>query len=398
MTLVPPSLLDARLKRVRDRLRGLELDGLVVTSGPNATYLTDFRGSAAVVLLLLDAVRFVTDARYVSEVEARIASGAAPSGMTLTAVAQSYDETLASLLRGLGNARVGFEAAHLTVARYNWLQATLAPGTNQASTGPRSGAAADRVELVPIDGCIERERVRKDAHEVEVLRDAARRLSAVAREILPRVRSGRRERDLAAMIDARIREAGFERSAFETIVASGPNAALPHARPGERVLTRGDLVVLDFGGVSGGYCVDLSRVVSLGPPGAAERGWHAAVLEAQSAAIGAVRPGARTGDIDAAARETLARFGLAEAFGHGTGHGLGLEIHEAPRISRRATGATGRPQETPDDVIAAGMVFTIEPGVYHPGRGGIRIEDDVLVTEDGCEVLTDVSRSLVVNP
>ncbi len=376
-------LLDARQARVRDRLRDLALDGLVITSLPNVFYLTNFRGTAAIVLLSQDELRLVTDSRYVAEVEALIGCGTAPADMVLTPVARSYDETLADLLRGVGAARVGFEAADVTVARYNWLQSALG-----ASPGP---------ELVATEGCVEGERRRKDAYEIGVVREAARRLSDVARNTLPRVRSGLRECAVAAMIDGHMREAGFERPAFDTIVASGPNAGLPHARPGARVLELGDLVVLDFGGVYDGYCVDLTRVVSLGPPGAAQRGWHAAVLDAQSAAIGAVRPGACTGDIDAAARDTLTRHGLAEAFGHGTGHGLGIEVHEAPRISRRMPSPVSGAPEPPDDVVGAGMVFTIEPGVYFPGRGGIRIEDDVLVTEDGCEVLTDVTRSLLVN-
>ena len=239
----------------------------------------------------------------------------------------------------------------------------------------------------------ERLRIIKDAHEIDMLRRGAQLLSPVAVDIISDVKPGMKEQELAAKIDWRIKSAGFERCSFETIVASGPNSALPHAHPGERVLREGDLVVLDFGGVYGGYCVDLTRTVALGEPDAEMARVYQAVLEAQRAAIAAVKPGVRAGDIDAAARETLARHGLAEAFGHSTGHGLGVEIHETPRIGPRREAAGDAPAP-PDEAIEPGMVFTIEPGAYLPGWGGVRIEDDVLVTSDGVEVLTNVPTSL----
>jgi Xaa-Pro aminopeptidase len=184
-----------------------------------------------------------------------------------------------------------------------------------------------------------------------------------------------------------MREAGYERPAFDTIVASGPNAALPHHRAGDRVLAAGDLVVLDFGGVLDGYCCDLTRTVSVGPPSSQAVRVHAAVCDAQRAAIAAVRPGLEASAVDAAARNVLEQHGLGDAFGHGTGHGLGLDIHEDPRIARPRSDA-------PAVRLEPGMVFTVEPGAYLPGWGGVRIEDDVLVTETGCDVLTSVSRDL----
>jgi Xaa-Pro aminopeptidase len=195
---------------------------------------------------------------------------------------------------------------------------------------------------------------------------------------------------VALMIDVTLRRAGFDRPAFDTIVASGPNAALPHARPGERKLAEGDLVVLDFGGVYDSYCVDLTRTVSIGPAGERARQVHAAVREAHDRAIRIVAPGVSRFDVDAAARDALAEAGMGDAFGHGTGHGLGIEVHENPRIVRRRTDVDAR-----DEALSAGMVFTVEPGAYFAGWGGVRIEDDVLVTDQGVEVLTKVTTDLL---
>jgi Xaa-Pro aminopeptidase len=234
---------------------------------------------------------------------------------------------------------------------------------------------------------IERFRAVKDAAEISLLREAARRLTPVAATAIDSIGSGIPEKEVAAVIETALRRAGYERPAFDTIVASGPNSALPHYRAGDRALHDGDLVVLDFGGVLDGYCSDLTRTVTVGNPSPEARRLHTAVLEAQAAAIDAVKPGVTTADIDGAARQVLVGYGLGEAFGHGTGHGLGLDVHEEPRVSKP------RP-DVPPERLEPGMVFTIEPGAYVPGFGGVRIEDDVLVTETGCEVLTSVPREL----
>jgi Xaa-Pro aminopeptidase len=200
--------------------------------------------------------------------------------------------------------------------------------------------------------------------------------------------------EVALRIDEMILSAGFDRTAFDTIVASGPNSALPHAHPTSRELSSGDLVILDFGGVVDGYCVDMSRTVCVrghedppffqGPPDP-KRTWYLAVQEAQRAAIDTVMPGVSAEQVDAAARDVLDSYGLGEFFGHSTGHGLGLDVHELPRVGR----ARAKVQPV---ILEPGMVFTIEPGVYVPGVGGVRIEDDVLVTESGVELLTDNGR------
>ena len=204
-------------------------------------------------------------------------------------------------------------------------------------------------------------------------------------QVLAAVRAGEREREIAAVIEMAMREAGYERTAFDTIVASGPHSAMPHYRAGTRVLTSGDLVVLDFGGVLDGYCCDLTRTVSIGPPSREARRVYDAVRDAQAAAVAAVKPGIDASAVDAAARELLRDRGLGDAFGHGTGHGLGLDVHEEPRVGKPRT-------DLAPVTLAPNIVFTIEPGAYLPGFGGVRIEDDVLVTEDGCELLTHLQR------
>ena len=252
MSHAPTDALRRRHQLVREAAAAERLDAVVVTSLPNILYLSNFGGSSAVVVLTADRFYFVTDFRYVTAAGEMGGGPCACPGLELVTVDGSYDATLATLLGSLAAARIGFEAAHLTVSRHRWLAATLQDG----------GAAPP--ELVPTEGLVERFRVRKDRYELETLREAARRLSVVATGLFEEIRRGRKELDIAMAIDWRIRQAGFERPAFESIVASGPNAALPHARPGERTLTEGDLVVLDFGGVYDSYCVDMTRTVSIG--------------------------------------------------------------------------------------------------------------------------------------
>ena len=376
-------LLAARHARVRTALAHAGLDALVVFHLPNIRYLTGFPGSTAIVVLAQRELALITDGRYVTEVETHVAPGC--PGLRLVKVDPTYDATLAAFLRAFEGTRVGFESAHVTVKRFDALAAAL-----------RDSPSRRPVELVPVERLVEAPRLVKDAAEIATFRQAGAMLSAVARDVLNGLRAGQREWEVAADIDDRIRRGGFERPAFDTIVASGPNGALPHARPGERRLQPGDLVVLDFGGVYDGYCVDLTRTVSVGPPGAEARRLYEAVAEAQEAAAAAVRPSGVVTDVDEAARGTLERLGFGPAFTHATGHGLGLEIHEEPRVGPRRADIPGVPPAGRDERLEPGLVFTIEPGAYLPGFGGVRIEDDVLVTETGVAWLTDVPRALRV--
>ncbi len=358
-------------------MESAELDALIVTALPNVTYLTNFTGTAAVAILTADHLLFLTDSRYTAAVSNMRGKPWECPGLRLELVEAAYDSSIVKLLERDGFVRVGFEAAHLTVSRHRWLERTFEAGGMS-------------VALISTEGLVEAGRLIKDEYEVATLREAGRRLSDAAVRILGDVRSGQRETELAFHIDRCIYDAGFSRTAFPTIVASGPNAALPHARPAERKLGEGDLVVLDFGGVYDSYCVDLTRTVVVGRASERARHVYEAVREAHDAAIAAVAPGRSRFAIDAAARDHLASVGMAEAFGHGTGHGLGIEVHEDPRIARRRPSGEGG-----HEFVASGMVFTIEPGAYFPEWGGVRIEDDVLVTTSGHELLTHVTTELL---
>jgi Xaa-Pro aminopeptidase len=372
--------LKRRHQLVREAAARRQVDAVVVTTRSNILYLTNFTGSAAIVVVTPDRIHFVTDFRYVTALESLQQSPHACPDLDLTVVDGAYDPTLVRLVDSLGLDRLGFEAANMTVSRRDWLVAAFGRDGRTTPT------------LVPTEQLVERIRVRKDPDEIETLRKAASLLSEVARGVFEEIVHGRTERDVALAIDNRIRSAGFERPAFDTIMASGPRAALPHATPGERRLSEHDLVVLDFGGVYDSYCVDLTRTVSVGRADDRAREVHAAVLEAHDRAIRTVEPGTSRFAVDAAARDWLTARGMGEAFGHGTGHGLGIDIHEDPRITRPTPDVPG---DDGDRELAAGMVFTIEPGAYFPGWGGVRIEDDVLVTDHGVDVLTNVTTHLL---
>jgi len=373
----------ARLRALHTRLAHDELDALVVTHLANIFYLSRFRGSAGILLVMPGRATLIIDGRYVAAVRTLVDSDTDGAGMAVVQVESSYEETLCAALSASGASRVGIEAEHMTLARYDWLEQTL---------------AGSGVMLRPTTGIVEAGRLIKDAEELAVLREAGAQISVVMEQALRRLEVGRTEREVAADIDWAIRSAGFDRPAFDTIVAAGPNTALPHAHPTDRRLALADLVLLDFGGVYNGYCVDVTRVASLGAPDPVATSWHAAVLAAHAAALEAVRPGVRGSEVDGAARAALDQRGLGDAFGHGTGHGLGIEVHEAPRIGKpRPTRASpGSDADVEDPRLEPGMVFTVEPGVYLPGRGGVRLEDDLVVTASGYELMTSVPLDLSV--
>jgi Xaa-Pro aminopeptidase len=358
-----------RVRTTGTVLSDRSLDALVISHSPNVRYLSGFTGSTAWLVVTPAGARLLTDGRYAAAVTEQLAAGT-QAALALDVVDGSYDQALGAVLRSLGARRVGFEAGSVTVAALGRWQ-TVMPD----------------VDWQPTEEVVEQLRLFKDAVELDALRRGGQLIATVAGALGRLIARGQTERAVARAIEAELDRVGFERPAFETIVASGPHSAYPHARPTDRVLVEGDLVVLDFGGVLDGYCVDLTRMAAVGHIAAGSESLFEAVYGAQDAALEAVRVGVSTASVDRAARSWLESRGLGPAFSHGTGHGLGLDVHEAPRISRAESGHV--------TTLAPGMVFTIEPGAYVPGMGGVRLEDDVLVTADGCEVLTPCSRELV---
>ena len=365
----------ARVSRAAAALAAAGADALVISHLPNVRYLSGLEATAGQGLLTAAGhLYLLVDPRY----EAAAGERRDEVGVdVLTAVRTSEirpSAWIAAQCVRAGIASLAFESRVMTLHDAGLVQRALA-GERWAGT----------IIDAPLD-VVENLRRVKDAAELALLREGGARLSEAARGVLADgvARAGRTELEVAAEIDTRVRRAGFSRAAFDTIVASGPRSALPHARPTARRLEAGEVVVLDFGGVYGGYCVDLTRTVCLGQPTTEVDRQYQAVLEAQRAGCAAVRPGALPADVDRAARQVLEAAGLGEAFGHGTGHGLGLEVHEAPRLARP------QPEDVAQPPLEAGVACTIEPGAYVTARAGIRIEDDVVVTVDGHERITDV--------
>ena len=359
---LPALAFGARLAALRRALAASEAGALLVTALPNVRYLTGFTGSAGVLLVVADGGLLVTDGRYRTQAAEQL-EGAGIAGdvaLVVGGVPAQRDALVASVRRA-GPERVGLEADHVTwAAQRRWAEA-LAPAVPVATSG-----------------VVEDLRQVKDDGELARMARAAAIADAALAEVRTLLVPGRREEELALALDTAMRRLGAEDRAFETIVASGPNAAKPHARPTARAFEAGDPVVIDFGAVFEGYRSDMTRTFCVGgePRGTLARVFEV-VADAQAAGVAAVRAGVPGADIDAACRGPIAAAGWAEAFEHGTGHGVGLDVHEAPAVGPQSTA-----------ILAAGVVVTVEPGVYLPGTGGVRIEDTVVVTEDGCRALT----------
>jgi Xaa-Pro aminopeptidase len=343
-----------------DRLEKLlgerELDRMLVTDLVNVRYLTGFTGTNGACVCGPGVRLFFTDFRYTQRAAAEV------EGWETITAAGDWLGAIAEHLEG----RVGFEDDHMAVRTLEKLKEKL----------------ADDAEAVPAGGSVEQLRRVKDAEELSTIAEASRLADSVWEWAIERGLAGRTERDVARAAEARIRGLGGDPS-FPAIVAAGPNGALPHAEPGEREIGRGELVVFDMGAMLDGYCSDGTRTYATGDPGEEARAVYATVLEAQLAALEALEAGARGEDVDAVARKVIEAAGHGDRFGHGLGHGVGLEVHEAPRLSPRS-----------DDVLAPGEVVTVEPGIYLPGRLGVRIEDFVVVEEGGHRNLSVLPKDL----
>jgi Xaa-Pro aminopeptidase len=361
MTIAPPALPPMDIaRRARRLVTGLDdLDALLVTHLPNIRYLTGFTGSAATVLVRPDAITFVTDGRYGEQAADQL--GAAGVDATIHIGATSVAQRAHLQDAAAGAARLGLEAEHV-----NWSQQRAYAATWFADA-----------ELVPTEGLIEQLREVKDDGEVARIEAAATIADDALASIRHRLGEQVTERAFAFELETAMRGLGADGPSFETIVGSGPNGAKPHARPSARRIETGDLVVLDFGALVDGYHSDISRTICVGDPSATQLRMLEVVTESQAAGVASVTAGVAAAEVDRTCREVIAEAGWGDAFLHGTGHGVGLDIHEAPRVG-----------STSDATLAPGHVVTVEPGVYLPEHGGVRVEDTLLVTKKGARALT----------
>jgi Xaa-Pro aminopeptidase len=344
--------------RLSSRLAERELDLLLVTDMVNVRYLTGFSGSNGLALVGPDTRRFLTDFRYVERARSEV------DGFDLQPAPQDLGAALGEGWPA-GPVRLGFEDQHVSVRRHAELREIL----------------PDQVELVPAGGLVEAERAIKEPAELEAIRAAAALVDEIYDWLAEQGLVGRTEREVALALEQEMRVRGAEGPSFPSIVAAAENGALPHATPREVPIPRDTLVTLDIGARVDGYCSDCTRTWATGSLDDDLSELYATVLRAQETALAAVRPGPEGREIDAVARDIIAAAGHAEHFGHGLGHGVGLDVHEAPRLARTAEGR-----------LQAGHVVTVEPGIYLPGRGGARIEDLVVVTADGHDVLSGTSK------
>ena len=364
---LPEITVTGRLDRLRAAFGDHEIDALVVTTLPNVRYLTGFSGSAAVLIVTEDLAVLTTDGRYRTQSAEQLQrAGAADVEITIGAGAEQRQAALAALA-GADAARIGLEAGNVT-----W-------------SGQRSWAdllGGDK--LVPTANAVEALRERKDSAEIARMERAAAIADAALFEVLPLMSQGISEEHFALELDTAMRRGGAESTAFETIVAAGENSAKPHHHPGSRRINGGDPVVVDFGATFEGYRSDMTRTfcVDADPEGELARIFEV-VQTSQAAGAAAVRPGIAAKEVDDICRRIITDAGWAERFEHGTGHGVGLDIHEAPTVSQLGTA-----------ILAPGFVVTVEPGVYVPGHGGVRVEDTLVVTEDGARPLTRFTKDI----
>jgi len=344
--------------RLEQQLAERELDRMLVLNLINIRYLTGFTGTNGACVCGPGVRLFFTDFRYTERAEAEV------EGWEIQTIANDWLGGIAEHLQG----RVGFEDDHMSVRLLQKLKEKLADG----------------VEAVPAGGRVEELRRVKDEGELALIEEAAKLADEALRWSTEQGLAGKSEREVARAFEARVRELGGDPS-FPAIVAAGPNGALPHAEPGERQIGRGELVVFDMGAAIDGYCSDGTRTFATGDPGEEAIEVYEVVREAQQASLEAIRAGITGEDVDKVAREVIDAAGHGDRFGHGLGHGVGLELHEGPRLSLRS-----------DDVLAPGEVVTVEPGIYLPGKLGVRIEDLVVVTEDGLRNLSSLPKDLQI--
>ncbi|MCG7406289.1 Xaa-Pro peptidase family protein [Paenibacillus sp. ACRRX] len=352
---------NTRVQRLRKEMDQRGLESIWVASDINRRYLTGFTGSSGYVLITHERAILLTDFRYMTQ-----APEQSPDFEILEHA--KVTDTLKSLLQELNISRLAFEQDHVTFAAYSNYAEELNP-----------------IELVPTSGLIEDLRMIKDEEELRVMRDAAALADRTFSHILNYLKPGVSEKDIALEMEYFMRKQGATSSSFDTIVASGERSALPHGVASDRIIKGNEFIKLDFGAYFQGYCSDITRTVVLGTPTDKHKEIYNIVLESQLYALEHIRPGMTGREADALARDIITRYGYGPNFGHSLGHGLGMEVHERPGLSKAS-----------DTVLTPGMTVTVEPGIYVPGFGGVRIEDDIVITENGIEIITQSTKDLLV--
>ncbi|MGG4041459.1 M24 family metallopeptidase [Bacillus smithii] len=350
-----------KIKRLREQFAQAGIDGMLVTSPFNRRYMTNFTGTSGVALISEEKALFITDFRYVEQ------AGNQAKGYEIVQHGVPIHEEVAKQAEKLGIQKLGFEKDHLTFSNYQDYQ------------------KAFKGELVPVGDIIENLRLIKSESEIKILKEAADIADAAFKHILDFIKPGITELEVANELEFFMRKCGATSSSFDTIVASGKRSALPHGVASDKIIEKGDLVTLDYGALYKGYVSDITRTVAVGKPSDDLKNIYQIVLEAQLLAVEKIKPGMTGKEADAIARNYIAEKGFGDRFGHSLGHGIGLEVHEKPLLSMRS-----------DIVLQPGMVVTVEPGIYVPGLGGVRIEDDTIITSSGNETITHSTKELII--
>lgn len=350
-----------RVEKLRSAMAEANIPALLVTEINNLRYISGFTGSTGIGLVTEYDAWFFADPRYIIQAKDEC------RGFEIVPVLDGFTKTVGSLVRDKRFGLLAFERQHVSFATYEELR-----------------NAVPEVRLYPVSNLVENLRAVKDEGEINIIRQAAKIADATFEHVLNIIRPGMTERELALEIEWHMRRLGAEREGFSAIVASGPRGALPHASPTDKPIQEGELVVMDYGAYFGGYNSDITRTVCVGKADSQQREVYEIVREAQQLGVETLRPGLKGQDVDRAVREFITARGYGDKFGHGLGHGLGLQVHDVGSLSKTST-----------TEIKAGMVFTVEPGIYIEGWGGVRIEDDVLVTNDRSERLTLAARELI---
>lgn len=349
-----------RVNKLQAQLEENEIDALLVTKRENIRYLSGFTGSSGVIVITSDSASFITDFRYTEQANDQV------KGYDIIELDTSLIKSVADVVSRESIKRLGIEQDAMTVGQYRTYEKEV------------------DVQLIETSGIVEKLRLIKDESEIKIMKEAAAIADAAYTHIQTFIRPGRTEREVANELEMFMRSKGADSSSFDIIVASGLRSALPHGVASDKVIQTGELVTLDFGAYYKGYCSDITRTLAIGPISDELRQIYDTVLRAQLAGVEGIRAGITGIEADALTRDIIKEAGYGEYFGHSTGHGLGMEVHEAPGLSFRS-----------DTVLEPGMVVTIEPGIYINGVGGCRIEDDVVITEDGCYLLTQSPKELI---